>query len=81
MSAIRVDTRPSSKDVNLLIAVEFFAAIGAIAAIVFEFDWSKFEARLAGSEKNGLGHLSLKMQNIEFYITVPPGQNVRQNLT
>ena len=29
----------------------------------------------------GLGHLSLKMQNIEFYITVPPGQNVRQNLT
>ena len=52
MSAIRVDTRPSSKDVILLIAVEFFAAIGAIAAIVFEFDWSKFEARLAGSEKN-----------------------------
>ena len=51
MSAIRVDTRPSSKDVNLLIAVEFFATIGAIAAIVFEFDWSKFEARLAGSEK------------------------------
>ena len=28
----------------------------------------------------GLGHLSLKMQNIEFYITVPPGQNVHQNL-
>ena len=52
MSAIRVDTRPSSKDVNLLIAVEFFAAIGAIAAIVFEFDWSKFVARLAGNEKN-----------------------------
>ena len=29
----------------------------------------------------GLGNLLLKMQNVEFDITVPPGQNVRQNLT
>ena len=30
--------------------------------------------------KKGLGHLSLKMQNIEFNITVLPSQNVCQNL-
>ena len=33
-----------------------------------------------GTRFKGLGNLSLKMQAVEFDITVPPGQNVRQNL-